>query len=155
MIDCHTHLQPHGQAPPITRERIEQYVEVALARGLTHVSFTEHLFRFQEAFDALFGRWDDDPSRYGEGSDGMSHELKAGTARVTITPPVGLHLQGYNRGRPSEGIRDELYARATAAGAEVLAPLYDTDYGSRDFAVRDPEGNRWSFGTYRGHPRRR
>ena len=32
--------------------------------------------------------------------------------------------------------------------------LHDTDYGSRDFAVRDPEGNRWSFGTYRGEPRR-
>src|SRR5207244_131238 len=42
----------------------------------------------------------------------MSDELRAGTARVTITPPVGLHLQGYNRGRPTEGIRDELYARA-------------------------------------------
>jgi AraC-like DNA-binding protein len=27
-----------------------------------------------------------------------------------------------------------------------------TDYGSRDFAARDPEGNRWSFGTYRGEP---
>jgi uncharacterized glyoxalase superfamily protein PhnB len=32
--------------------------------------------------------------------------------------------------------------------------LHDTDYGSRDFAVRDPEGNRWSFGTYRGEPRK-
>jgi uncharacterized glyoxalase superfamily protein PhnB len=42
-----------------------------------------------------------------------------------------------------------------AAGAEVLQPLHDTDYGSRDFAVRDPEGNRWSFGTYRGEPRPR
>src|SRR5713101_5826586 len=42
----------------------------------------------------------------------MSGELRAGTARVTITPPVGLHLQGYNRGRPTEGIRDDLYARA-------------------------------------------
>ena len=45
---------------------------------------------------------------------------------------------------------DALFARATAAGAEVLAELHDTDYGSRDFAVRDPEGNHWSFGTYRG-----
>ena len=26
--------------------------------------------------------------------------------------------------------------------------LTDTDYGSRDFSVRDPEGNVWSFGTY-------
>src|SRR5437016_1123254 len=42
----------------------------------------------------------------------MRGELRAGTARVTITPPVGLHLQGYQRGRPTEGIRDELYARA-------------------------------------------
>ena len=24
----------------------------------------------------------------------------------------------------------------------------------RDFAARDPEGNRWSFGTYRGEPRK-
>jgi uncharacterized glyoxalase superfamily protein PhnB len=48
---------------------------------------------------------------------------------------------------------DGLFDRAVAAGAEVIAPLHDTDYGSRDFAVRDPEGNRWSFGTYRGEPR--
>jgi uncharacterized glyoxalase superfamily protein PhnB len=26
--------------------------------------------------------------------------------------------------------------------------LHNTDYGSRDFACRDPEGNLWSFGTY-------
>jgi uncharacterized glyoxalase superfamily protein PhnB len=49
---------------------------------------------------------------------------------------------------------DALHARAVAAGAEVFQPLHDTDYGSRDFAVRDPEGNLWSFGTYRGEPRR-
>lgn len=49
---------------------------------------------------------------------------------------------------------DGLCARATAAGAEITQPPYDTDYGSRDFALRDPEGNRWSFGTYRGEPRR-
>ena len=49
---------------------------------------------------------------------------------------------------------DELLARATAAGAEVFMALHETDYGSREFAVRDPEGNRWSFGTYRGEPRK-
>ena len=47
---------------------------------------------------------------------------------------------------------DKLFARATAAGAKVLRELNDTDYGSREFAVLDPEGNRWSFGTYRGEP---
>jgi uncharacterized glyoxalase superfamily protein PhnB len=49
---------------------------------------------------------------------------------------------------------DAVFARATAAGAEVLTGLHETGYGSRDFAVRDPEGNRWSFGTYRGEPRK-
>ncbi|MER5636197.1 VOC family protein [Kitasatospora sp. NPDC002227] len=48
---------------------------------------------------------------------------------------------------------DELHARALAAGAEITAPPHDTDYGSRDFTARDPEGNRWSFGTYPGAPR--
>lgn len=49
---------------------------------------------------------------------------------------------------------DALHDRAVAAGAEITMPLHDTDYGSRDFAARDPEGNRWSFGTYRGEPRK-
>jgi uncharacterized glyoxalase superfamily protein PhnB len=48
---------------------------------------------------------------------------------------------------------DAIFARATAAGAEITSGLHETDYGSRDFAARDPEGNRWSFGTYRGAPR--
>ena len=43
---------------------------------------------------------------------------------------------------------DALYEKAKAAGAEILKELYDTDYGSRDFMCRDPEGNVWSFGTY-------
>jgi uncharacterized glyoxalase superfamily protein PhnB len=45
---------------------------------------------------------------------------------------------------------DKLFARATAAGGTVLHELHDTDYGSRDFAIADPEGNHWHFGTYRG-----
>lgn len=47
---------------------------------------------------------------------------------------------------------DALHERAQKAGAEVIAPLTDTDYGSREFAVKDPEGNLWSFGTYAGVP---
>jgi uncharacterized glyoxalase superfamily protein PhnB len=47
---------------------------------------------------------------------------------------------------------DALYERVTAAGADIIRKPEDTDYGSREFALRDPEGNRWSFGTYRGEP---
>jgi uncharacterized glyoxalase superfamily protein PhnB len=49
---------------------------------------------------------------------------------------------------------DALFERVRSAGAEITAGLHDTDYGSRDFAIRDPEGNRWHFGTYRGAPRK-
>ena len=48
---------------------------------------------------------------------------------------------------------DEAFARAKGAGAEVVQEIKDEDYGSRGFTVRDPEGNLWSFGTYRGSPR--
>jgi uncharacterized glyoxalase superfamily protein PhnB len=43
---------------------------------------------------------------------------------------------------------DALFERAREAGAEVVSEPSDQDYGSRDFAVRDPEGNVWAFGTY-------
>lgn len=42
-----------------------------------------------------------------------------------------------------------LFARASAVGVEVVRPLSETDYGSRECSLRDPEGNHWSFGTYR------
>ncbi len=43
---------------------------------------------------------------------------------------------------------DVHYARAVAAGAEILMELKDADYGGRGYSCRDPEGQVWSFGTY-------
>ncbi len=43
---------------------------------------------------------------------------------------------------------DALHARALAAGAVVLMPMKDEDYGGRGFSCRDPEGHIWSFGSY-------
>ena len=40
------------------------------------------------------------------------------------------------------------YERARAAGAEIVRPLADTPYGSREYSARDPEGHLWHFGTY-------
>jgi len=66
---------------------------------------------------------------------------------------------GPNEGSPKPGTftvyvvtdnPDALHDRAIAAGATLVRALNDTDYGSREFAVQDPEGNHWSFGTYRG-----
>jgi uncharacterized glyoxalase superfamily protein PhnB len=44
---------------------------------------------------------------------------------------------------------DAHHARAVGAGAEIIQNLVDQDYGSREYAALDPEGNVWSFGTYR------
>ena len=44
---------------------------------------------------------------------------------------------------------DAHHARALEAGAELVRDLKDEDYGSRGYTARDPEGNLWSFGTYR------
>jgi uncharacterized glyoxalase superfamily protein PhnB len=43
---------------------------------------------------------------------------------------------------------DSLHERASAAGGNPTE-LTEQDYGSRDFAIADPGGNRWTFGTYR------
>jgi uncharacterized glyoxalase superfamily protein PhnB len=43
---------------------------------------------------------------------------------------------------------DAVHERAKAAGAAITMGLTDQDYGSREFAAEDPEGNVWSFGTY-------
>jgi uncharacterized glyoxalase superfamily protein PhnB len=43
---------------------------------------------------------------------------------------------------------DALCERARAAGAEIVREPHDTEYGSRGFSAKDPEGNAWHFGTY-------
>lgn len=44
---------------------------------------------------------------------------------------------------------DAHHAKAVKAGATIVQELIDQDYGSREYAAADPEGNVWSFGTYR------
>ena len=43
---------------------------------------------------------------------------------------------------------DGHYARAKAAGAEIVLDLKTQDYGGRDYTCRDLEGHVWTFGTY-------
>ena len=89
------------------------------------------------------------------------HEAADGSvAHAELSHGSGLIMLGTDRddafgGRVGGGFTyiavegvDGLYERAVAKGADVLKEITDTDYGSRDFSVRDPEGNVWSFGTY-------
>jgi uncharacterized glyoxalase superfamily protein PhnB len=76
-------------------------------------------------------------------------------------PEGGLIMLGQRRAEPSPFDTgrsctylvvtdpDAHHARAVAAGAEIVMGLTDQPYGSREYAVRDPEGNVWCFGTYR------
>lgn len=43
---------------------------------------------------------------------------------------------------------DAIYRRAQDAGASITRPLENTNYGSREFSLKDPEGHTWSVGTY-------
>jgi uncharacterized glyoxalase superfamily protein PhnB len=53
------------------------------------------------------------------------------------TQSIHVHLEG--------GIEAH-FARAKAAGAEVVRDLEDQFYGDRTYSVKDPEGHVWSFG---------
>lgn len=41
-----------------------------------------------------------------------------------------------------------VYARAKAAGAEIVIEIEDEDYGGRVFSCRDLEGHLWNVDTY-------
>lgn len=43
---------------------------------------------------------------------------------------------------------DAHYARAVAAGAEILIDIADQEYGGRGYACLDIEGHMWWFGSY-------
>lgn len=43
---------------------------------------------------------------------------------------------------------DAHYEAAKAAGADIVYPPEDTEFGTRRYRARDPEGHEWSFGTY-------
>ncbi|MFC0528382.1 VOC family protein [Phytohabitans kaempferiae] len=91
------------------------------------------------------------------------HEAPDGTvAHAELTYATGMIMIGQRKDAPA-GIPDAddwrvyvavddvdaHHARAVAAGAEVVMPLTDQPYGSREYGARDIEGNPWSFGTYR------
>ena len=55
----------------------------------------------------------------------MALDIKAG-----VHPDVSIEVDDV----------DEVYARAVAAGQEIVYPLTDEDWGLRRFFVRDPNG---------------
>jgi uncharacterized glyoxalase superfamily protein PhnB len=79
--------------------------------------------------------------RVGTGVVMLSDVDRAGESPFAMAGPVVVYVVVDDP--------DALHERAVAAGAEIVRGLTDQDYGSREFAARDPHGNVWSFGTYR------
>jgi uncharacterized glyoxalase superfamily protein PhnB len=43
---------------------------------------------------------------------------------------------------------DAHYEQARSSGAEIISPIKDTDFGSREYHVRDLEDHLWTFGSF-------
>ena len=84
-------------------------------------------------------------------------EIRLGDGLVMLGSAKGDSF-GYISPRDAGGVTQSIYIvlddvdahyrRAKAAGAEIVIDLHDTDYGSRDYSAKDPEGHLWHFGTY-------
>lgn len=76
-------------------------------------------------------------------------------AQMSLGPGIVMLGQGDPEHYLSQGFYiavddvDAHFERAKAAGAEIIREIEDTDYDSREYTARDPEGHIWSFGTYR------
>jgi uncharacterized glyoxalase superfamily protein PhnB len=91
-----------------------------------------------------------------DGDDGaVAHgELKFGDQFVMVgSTGAGDPRFDQGAGRTSVYVvvedPDGLHERARNVGATIEREPEDQPYGSREFTARDPEGNLWSFGTYR------
>lgn len=64
--------------------------------------------------------------------------VRSPRALGAVTGGIYVHLQDV----------EDHYRQARSAGAEIVHELAETEYGSREYTARDPEGHLWSFGTY-------
>ncbi len=130
MSDYHLHLHPHvTSGAPVTTtfplDHIESYVEVAAARGVNELGFTEHLYRCVEAAAALGAFWEREPDR----------KLANHTAAFVALDQV-LSLEAYvdaivtakSRGLPVKlGLEVDFFPETIDAVMEMLEP-YPWDF---------------------------
>jgi PhnB protein len=80
-------------------------------------------------------------------------EMKLGDARIFMGDPGEHYRNPKELGQDTVGLYvyvddvDAHFARAKAAGAEILQPPADQEYGERRYDVTDPEGHCWYFAS--------
>ncbi len=93
-------------------------------------------------------------SHEGPGGRIQHAEMRWGESMIMFGEETdeGIERWGAHAGRSWNYVTvenaDAHHERAASAGAEIVSELTDQDYGSRDYAAKDPEGNLWNFGTY-------
>ncbi|MGF1545088.1 MAG: VOC family protein [Parvularculaceae bacterium] len=101
------------------------------------MAFLESAFGFERvlAFDGDDGRLVHGEMRFGTGVVMMG---SVDEAPQVASPGVYVVVDDV----------DAHHARAAAAGAEIVYGPEDTEFGTRRYRAKDPEGHEWSFGTY-------
>jgi uncharacterized glyoxalase superfamily protein PhnB len=81
-------------------------------------------------------------------------EMKLGDARLFVGDPGEHYRNPKELGQDTVGLYvyvddvDAHFERAKAAGAEIIRPPEDQEYGDRRYDVADPEGHRWYFAAH-------
>ncbi|MEM8822993.1 MAG: VOC family protein [Pseudomonadota bacterium] len=101
------------------------------------MEFLETAFGLQpiQAYDDSDGRLVHGEMRHGNGVIMLG---SVASAPSTGSPGIYLVVEDV----------DAHHTHAVGAGAEVVYPPEDTEFGTRRWRARDPEGHEWSFGTY-------
>ena len=132
MGDYHVHLHDHGPysgvGPPLGEYPpgyIEQYVEQAVARGLTEVGFTEHLYRCVESTPVLGRFWNYEPKRdLAEQTEAFIEEDRT----LSLENYVSAVVDAKDRGLPVKlGLEVDFMPESIDAVVEFLAP-YPWDF---------------------------
>ena len=85
-------------------------------------------------------------------------EMRLGEARIFLGDPGEHYRNPRELGQDTVGLYvyvddvDAHFERARAAGAEILRPPEDQDYGDRRYDAADPEGHRWFFASRTREP---
>ena len=103
---------------------------------LTAVGFTEHAtYRDEDDPEVVVhAEWS------WPGGGGIMFGTERPDSAIAGTGPAAAYLVAPDP--------DAVFDAAVAAGATVVRPMVDQDYGGRGGSVLDPEGNHWSFGDY-------
>lgn len=105
----------------------------AMMAWLRAVGFTEHATYRDDSGDVVHAEWvwpEGGGIMFGADTNGTVRNVGGSAAYLVTADPGGA------------------FTRAVEAGAIVLQPLEEKDYGGSGGSVEDPEGNHWSFGTY-------